>query len=473
MLLYVIISAIFVKAFTIHYFADDYFFLQISRAKTIGDFIHFYDPIRTYSYKPLASETFYFLLHLLHENVILGHIIMFATFFVGIFYLYRIIVFLTKNTNLAKLAVFLYGISCVHVYQLYWFATYQEVALFSFLTISFFHFLKKRYALSIFFFILASFCKETAALYAPFLIFFVFVSDKGKVKIKHYYPLVIYIVLTVIFYLLYRTGLSHVTDLQNYKMTWNIRLLISNSIWYFVWGAGFPTFLPDVFPSVLSKPLPELWSILQTTSVAVYFYQLLVYWGIFIVSFIVYLVSQRKQAKKNIFLLLFSLISFFIFLGPILFFPHKWMIRLTLPLIFVSFFQAYFLLELFRKNMLAKVVAVVLVVLYMSWNFVGISTHETFSLYLLENTIYERVNKEFTAHKTQIEQKKYIYFKDNAKNKNLVYLNSQKLHLSLHGQSFIDHFFPGYHIKAVYNFQTPKIPNDAFIVNTYAIFNQK
>ena len=77
--LYTLITLIFLKAFTIHFFADDYFFLQISRVNTIGDFIHFYSPIRDYSYKPLASETYYYLLHLMNTNVVAGHIIMFLT----------------------------------------------------------------------------------------------------------------------------------------------------------------------------------------------------------------------------------------------------------------------------------------------------------------------------------------------------------------------------------------------------------
>jgi hypothetical protein len=392
---------------------------------------------------------------------------------VGIFYLYKIIVFLTKNTHLAKLTVFLYGISFIHVFQLYWFATYQEIALFCFLSISFFHFLKKKYILSILFFILASLCKETAALYAPFLIVFTFFNDKGKVKIKNYYPLIIYIVLTVIFYSLYKTGLDDVTSLDNYKITWNIRLLFSNTMWYGLWGIGFPNFMSDYFTSIFSKPLPAFWDILKIADVRTYFYQLLIYWVVFIGSFITYLVSVKKQYKKYLIIFIFSLLGFLIFLGPILFFPHKWMIRLTVPLIFISFFQAYFFLDLFQKKLFAKVLATILIVLYFSWNFYGIKTHESSSLYIMENDIYVKADTYFTAHKDQIEKKKYLYFKDNSENKNDIFNNSQKLQLSFHDQSFIDHFFPGYNIKAVYGFDSPKIPEDSFVVDTYSFFHQK
>jgi len=149
------------------------------------------------------------------------------------------------------------------------------------------------------------------------------------------------------------------------------------------------------------------------------------------------------------------------------------MIRLTIPLIFISLFQAYFLFDLFQKKLLAKVITIILLVLYLSWNFYGIKTHESSSLYIMENDIYMKADAYFSTHRDQIEKKKYLYFKDTNKNKNDIFNNSQKLQLSFHDQSFIDHFFPGYKIKAFYGFESPTIPQDSFIVDTYSFFHQK
>jgi len=451
--LYGLILFTFYNAFHINFFADDYFFLQISRAHTIGDFIHFYSPIRDYSYKPLASETFYFILHLLNNNVFLGHLIMFVTYFVGLFYLYKIIILLTNNKYLAKLTVFMYGVSFVHVFQLYWFGTYQEIALFCFLTISFYHFVRKKYALSILFFVFASLCKETAALYAPFLFLFTFFRDKGK------------------FWFIYKTSLDHITTLDNYKINWNLKLLMNNSMWYGLWGIGFPNFMSDYFSSIFSKPSPVFWDIIKSHDIKIYFDQLIIYLLLFTCSLMGYLFFNKKELKKYTFLLIFSLFGFLLFLGPILLFPHKWMIRLTMPLIFVSLFQANFIFDLFRKNLLTKAIAIILIVLYFSWNFYGIKTHESSSLYLLENDIYIKSSRYFLTHKNKIENKRYVFFKDDTKNKSNIFKNSQKLKLSFHDQSFLDHFFPSYKLTAVYNFESSKIPPNAFIVDTNLLFN--
>ncbi len=468
--LYGLVLVIFFGAFHINFFADDYFFLKISRANNIFDFINFYSPIRDYSYKPLASETFYYILHLLNNNVFLGHAIMFVTYFVGIFYLYKVINTLTNNKNLAKLTVFMYGISFVHVFQLYWFGTYQEIALFCFLTISLYHFIRKKYFLSVLFFVFASLCKETAALYTPFLFLFVFCRDKGKLKISNYYHLIIFVFLTVIFWLVYKTSLDHITSLDNYKVSWNLKLLINNSMWYGLWGIGFPNFMSDYFNSIFSKPSPVFWDIIKSHDIKMYFEQLIIYLLLFMSSLTGYIIFNKKEHKRYIYLLAFSLFGFLLFLGPILLFPHKWMIRLTMPLIFVSLFQAYFIFDLTRKNLLTKAIAAILIAMYFSWNFYGIKTHESSSLYLLENNIYVSAGKYFSMHKNQITNKKYIYFKDDGRNKNNIFNNSQKLKLSFHDQSFLDHFFPGYKMTAVYNFESPKIPANAFIVDTNLLF---
>ena len=138
--LFIIIIFLFNKAFSTYFFTDDFFFLKISRITNISDFIKFFSPIRTHSYKPLATEVFYWLIHLVNHNLLISHGIVFIVFFIGLVYLYKNIMKLTNNRLLAYLTTGLYGISFTHVFQLYYLATFQEIAVFTCLNISFYYF---------------------------------------------------------------------------------------------------------------------------------------------------------------------------------------------------------------------------------------------------------------------------------------------------------------------------------------------
>ncbi len=458
--LYVLILIIFHKAFTINFFQDDYFFLKISRAKNITDFLHFFSPFHEYSYKPLATEVFYFILHLFKENVFIGHFIVFTFYFIGLIFLYKIVKLLINDLT-AKLTVFLYGISLIHVFQLYWFATFQEVAVFTFLCISFYSFLKNKYLLSTIFFIFALFCKETAALYAPFLTLFVIVLRKDKIK-----KLPIFLITVFIFWLLYRYSLSFVTALDNYKMVWNPKLLLNNSIWYLLWGIGLPNFFPDYFRSIFSKPIATFWEILKIPYSKTYLFLLFVYLLLFFVG-LIYLLYKQKDKKKFFLTVLYCLTNFFIFLGPILLFRHKWMIRLTMPFIFIAIIEGlliYFLLT--NKNKLINDLGILLLTIYCIWNFFGVKVHEISSTYFLENNIYIKTQKYFVKNRDEILKHNIIYLKDSSHNLPKGWNGSEKLLNSFSGENFINHFLPEKKIKIIFGYQDDKIPKNAYIINS-------
>jgi len=466
---------IYKTAFNINFFIDDYFFLKISRIKSIAEFLNFYLPFRNYSYKPLAGETFYFVIHLLNNNAFLGHVIAFITYFIGLVFLYKIIKLLKESDLLAKLTVFLYGISFVHVFQIYWFATYQEIAIFAFLAISFYGFLKKKYILSILFFIFASLSKETAVLFAPFLILFVLILNKLNLKkIKNQIiPLITIVILAFLFWLAYRYSLNFVTREDNYKMAWDLRLLLNNGMWYFFWGIGFPNFMPDYFRSIFSKPLPAFWQLIKNPETSIYFYLLIIYLMLLMIGLLIIVLPKFKNAKKYLFLIIYSLINFFIFLGPILFFRHKWMIRLSLPLIFIAFAEAVIIyLLLINKNKYIKYLGLFILALYTIWNFFGVRVHENTSTYLLENTIFYNTQKYFAKHRLEILKHDYIYFKDTTNNLPKGWNGSEKLKLSLSNSNFLDHFFPDEKIKVIYQSETKKIPENAYILESNILLKQ-
>ncbi|GEM_PF-1437603 len=458
---------IFREALTIKFFQDDYFFLKISKAKSTGDFLHFYSPFHEYSYKPLATETFYFILHLLQRNVFLGHLIVFITYFIGLIFLYKIIKLITNNVLLARISVFLYAVSFIHVFQLYWFATFQEIAMFTFLTISFFNFLKHKYNLFIVFFILAALCKETAVMYLPFVILFVVSLKKGdgtRLK-KQLMPLLVLGLTAIFFWFIYRYSLTYVTSLDNYKIAWHPKLLLSNSLWHLLWGFGFPNFMPDYFSSFLSRPIPAFWETIKAPYTKIYLQLLMVYLSLF-ASLSIAVLYQLKRRRQLILELTYCLINFFIFLGPILFFPHKWMIRLTLPLIFIALFQGIVIKKAMDIHKYFKYLGIFLIILYGVYNYFGILVHERTSTYLLENSIYSKTVQYMDQHRKEILTHDVIYFKDTSHNLPKGWNGSEKLKNSFSDASFLDYYFPQKKMRVIYGFESEKIPENAYIIES-------
>src|SRR3989344_8152437 len=94
--LFALTAFLFRNAFTTYFFNDDFFFLKIARINSFHQFINFFSPVRQYSYKPISTEVFYFLIHLFNDNIFVAHLLGFLIYFIGIYYLYKIIFLLSK-----------------------------------------------------------------------------------------------------------------------------------------------------------------------------------------------------------------------------------------------------------------------------------------------------------------------------------------------------------------------------------------
>ncbi|MEK7633513.1 MAG: hypothetical protein AAB437_01580 [Patescibacteria group bacterium] len=465
-LLFAFTTFLFRNAFTTYFFNDDFFFLKISRISSFDQFINFFSPIRQASYKPISQETFYFLTHLLKENIFLAHLLVFFIYFIGLYYLYKIIFLLTKNKPLSFLTTFFYGINFTHVFQLYYLATFQDIIIFTFLCLAFYNFLKNKRILSIAFFILALLSKETAILFVPFLILFKLFFDK-KISWKSLLP---YLILGITFSLIYQYSLKYVIALDNYKINFNPRLVVNNLMWYFLWSLGLPNFMPDYMVSIFKPPIREFDKLLTNfPSIKIFLYSLLSYFGILLVTIFVYLRENKSRLKEFFLMTAFLFSGFLVFIGPIAFFQHKWMVRLALPLIFVSFIQAYGIKLLIEKKGLKKIAGGFLIGLYILISILGVSIHESSSTFQLESNITKNTLKYFSNNKVKILKHKYIYFKDSNKKDFNPWGGSEKLKVTLSDQNFIDHFFPGSNIKAVYGFEDKKIPNNSFVINSFDI----
>ena len=467
--LFTLVTILFRNAFQIKFFQDDYFFIHISNAKNLEDVLRFFSPFRTYSYKPLATEVFYFILKLLHYNTFIGHVIVFLTYFIGLIFLYKCLKIVTKNSSLSKLAVFIYAVSFIHVFQLYWLATYQEVLSFTALSASFYYYLQKKLFPGIIWFIAALLSKETALLYIPFLFIFEFIKQKRIVIKENRLNIVIYTLIAVLFYFgISRFSLPYVTALDNYKIQpTNLKLFLNNAMWYFLWSLGLPNFMPDVTKSIFSAPLPAFTASWKDPTTRLYFYLLIPFISLFALTCISLLVKFRKTALKTIGVTVLLIILFYVFLGPILFFKHKWMVRLMLPHVFIAILIAWIIYQLGKAPGLWRYLSSLTFIFFLLATISGIKLHESSSTYLLELRVFNNVNKYFSQNANTIGKYKYIYFGDKGIGKDIQLWGSEKIINSLHDQDFIDYFLPYSHIKVLYGFKTNKIPQNSYIINSW------
>lgn len=463
--LFLLVLFLFYKAFAIRFFQDDYFFISISQPKNLTDFFHFFSPVRTYSFKPLSSELFYFILKSINYNIFIGHLIVFITYFFGLYFLYQSIIIIFKNNLLAKISVFLYAINLTHVFQLYWFATFQEILLFTALTACFYFYLKKKTLPSLIFFLIALLSKETAILFVPFLILYDFIFNKEKIVKKSY--LLPYLLFAFCFYFIYRLSLISVTENANYSINLtDLKLAVNNAMWYLLWAVGVPNFAPNFVQSIFKPFLPIFSEYWKQSDFRIYSYLFLTNWFVLLISLIILLIKKKTVIKPIFFIGLFCFICFFLFLGPMLFFPHKWIVRLMLPEVFICLLVAYIITLLMKSKGRLKNLAVSYLVVYILVSFFGIKLHQSSSLYFLENLIAKKTAQYFQEHKKEILKHEAIFFKDKPLERGEFWGQSIKLKDSLMDQNFSYYYFPEKKIKAFYNFETNSPPKNSYIIES-------
>lgn len=449
--IFILVLLWFRNAFNVYVFADDFYLFSISKASSLDAFINFFSPFKSYGfYRPLGIEVFYFLANVLN-NLIIVRLIVFATFFFGLVFLYKLIAKVFISSSLGLLTTLLYSINFVHVYQLYWLATYQEVALFAFSLATIYYFVCGKKKTSLFFYILALFSREQSML-IPGVLFFISLNLK---KIKDVIP---YLVLAFPFIIVYKLNYPLVAIQPEYTVHIDLKLISNNLLWYFLWGLGFPASLPNFFISVFQQPLSSFWKYASNMNFIVYISSLL----LFIILCVSCFCFNAKKFYRIVSLCVFG---FLVFVLPTTVILHKWMVRLTLPLIFIVFIYTYLIWFLYRKNGFSRIVGIILIILYFIWNFFGVLVHESDSTYIYESKISRNVESYLLDNFKEISNYKYIYFEDQSVPINGWY-GSKKLKQTLSNQAFLSYFFPGQTKVVNYNFESKKIPEDSYVLQS-------
>lgn len=447
----------FFGAFSMHYFSDDFKFLEASKH---FDLVSFFSPLRTTFYRPLPTEFFYFFLQRLPYPMITGHIVVFSVFILGVYFLFKIIHLITKNREIALFSSILYLFHFSHVYQLYWFATFQEVLQFTLLIMSLYFILNKRFAISIGIFIMALFSKEQALLF-PFVAFFFYFLKYRKVNRLFF----VYILLDLIFIGVHTYVNMHMPILPEYVIHMDMKLFINNILWYGLWSLGFPAMMSDYMRSIFSLPFGNFWNYFSSLSFRIYFFGMAIYNALIAFSLLGIYLSKSKEKKRLMSVVVTCALLFLFFLLPVVPIIHKWMVRLTIPLIFISLIGGSVLGLLWNTKRL-KLVVVALLALYLVWNFFGVKEHEAISTYTLESRISRNAERIF-ADVARFEKCNSIYIEDPKEMKMGSWDGSEKIALTLSGESFASHYLPQKKdMQVFYEYRTKNIPTGSCIVRT-------
>jgi hypothetical protein len=104
-------------------------------------------------------------------------------------------------------------------------------------------------------------------------------------------------------------------------------------------------------------------------------------------------------------------------------------------------------------------------VVYLVLSYFGIKIHESTSTYLLEDNIFIKTRDYFSDNKTRFARCPIIYFNDSLQDKINPWGGSKKLKNSYWDQYFLDFYFPGKRIRAIYAFeQAEPIPQKECII---------
>lgn len=429
-----LILVFFKKSLSVTYILDDFSHLSLSAGVVNRSF-----------FRPIPTELFYFLTW---GNLLLAHLIVLVTFIISLIIFEKILrKFVNEKT--AKIIIFLYALSSIHVFQLYWLATFQEVCLLIFSLLTTYFFINKKWLFTGVFFLLALLSKEQAIMLPIFLLTLTlfFPVERGK---KSYLFLLFLFMVSVVFLIIVKSYIINISVLPEYRINLGPRLFINNLLWYSLWGIGFPSVLPDFLPSIFKPPLPVFSRFMGDLVFRLYFFPML----LFLVGVIAYSIKIfRKSWFKY---MLFCLVSFLIFLLPVLPILHKWPVRLTIPLIFIAIAQGVVI------SKMKKPLILFFLTLYIFWNYWGVRFHEAASTYFFESAIVKSLERSL--------EPKNIFFKDSAGIEN-GWQGSKKIKLTVADQAFLKYFYPGENLHAYFDFEHPSLPKNYIIIDAQKTVN--
>lgn len=373
---------LFYGGLTNFFFADDWFHLKLGQITSTTEFINFFSFTKSAqfagSYRPLSTQTFFFLFQTLFGlNQVPYHLFVFIVFSLNLFLLYRVSLVLFQNTKLSLIAVFIYGVSATNFTRLYFLSAFQEILIVFFILGSVLAYLRSKFKLSVLLFICSLMSKETAIVLPGILLLVDWYRKNINKK-----QLTTFIAITSV-YILLRFVLIGGVEGESYIWDFSVKKIFNNFFWYSVWSLGTPEFLLDYVGSGL-KVIPRFYS-----DFSAWAYPILLISSSAFVCFTFLVVTKIKSTWRAV------VLGSGIFAGallPVVFLPwHKFSLELGIPMLGFSLMTASLLV---KKSKLAYIFV---------------------SVFLLTNisTVFLLTKLHYSVNQSKLSEKVFNYFSTN------------------------------------------------------------
>lgn len=411
-----------------YFSSDDWFHLRLAQIGSFAEFTNFFSfthtPQSASFYRPLSTQVFFFAFQKLADlNAIYYHFFVLASFALLLYLIYQQgQALLAKNT--ALLATFIYGLSVSNFTRLYFLSAYQEILMAIFVLLSLLTY-KKKFWLSLVFFIAALMSKETAIVLPTLLLLI-----HPKPLQKHF---LFWIISTIYLYLRFFVF----KGLEGDSYLWDFSPLraANTFFWYVLWSFGAPELLVDYIGSGL-KPIARFY-----TDFPLWSYAILGTVSSTLLSFAVLFIKAKNKINKQT--LIFS--SWFIItLLPVLFLPwHKFTLELGLPLVGFSFLLAYFVSQ---NKKLGILFLALFIVLNLSVNYLTYFRHYSVNRGKMGKVIVTHLQQNYPQYPAN----SYFEFTNDTRNYGAEWGSSKQIANAISHSDLFRVFYKDPHIQVFY-----------------------
>ena len=314
-----------------YFFQDDFYFLRLSHANNLFDFLKFFSPWNQQGFscfRPLGTQVHFFIGNLVggEKSYLVLRAISFLFHFFNFLLIFKIIEKVSRKRRSAFILSALYLFAPLHFLSLYYIAAFQQIlaAFWQFLGLYFY--LNKKKKAVYFCFIFALLSKETAIVYPALLFLFSLIGQKEmnfkkafcQIKKEFFYWLSF--ALLIIFYGLLRWSSFSQNLGSEYELSLSMRTFLSSARWYLIWLLG----APETIISYAGRGFAFNWfSFVKDAKILGYLFT-----GTFLAEVVllclilVRLISLGKGRKKILSFLVWFGVWFIVSLLSVSFFPY-------------------------------------------------------------------------------------------------------------------------------------------------------
>lgn len=241
LLISLLVATFFESIFSIYFNSDDFFVLSQVNKVGLKKVWQLFLPIKeVVYYRPLGIQLFFWLaFKSFGLNYIYYHLVAFLIQLLNGFLVYLITQKISTSRTVGYLSALLWTTSSVHFLSLAWIVNFSYILVTFLYFLSFYFWLEKKYFLVFIFFILGILVSELIiTLPLVFLVYSLIFRRNDK--------LFGFIALGIsLIYLFFRFFIARTATGGLYGFSFNLKEIIDNFQWYFLWSFGWPETMRD------------------------------------------------------------------------------------------------------------------------------------------------------------------------------------------------------------------------------------